>query len=83
MDIKIEWIEDRHDCETCGLSYAEGAIVHLDDGRTLEFIPNAYCYDSTSYNRMYVYAQIMAELGCTIDEIDIPYASKYETSSKI
>lgn len=61
--IRIERITDSHDCETCGSTWAEGAIVYLDDEVFLEFIPIAHCYDGNNYYDDFIYAQVLAKLG--------------------
>lgn len=71
-DIHIKWMMDDHDCDSCGSSYAEGAIVSIDGmimiGLDLE--PVAHCYDSTSYSREQVYRKILEYLGHTVHEKD-------------
>jgi len=66
--IKIEWLSDDHDCETCGSTYADGALVWLDGDLILELSPSAYCYDSTHYDEADVYRHILEKLGYEIKE---------------
>ena len=63
MKIEIEWISDDTDCETCGSSYAEGAVVKFDDEVVIDMTPCAACYDSTSYTSEEVYAAVLEKLG--------------------
>lgn len=66
--IKIEWLADNHDCETCGPTWAEGARVTIDGKRVLELEPHAYCYDGTDYNESQVLRKIIEVLGYVIEE---------------
>ncbi|HET8689280.1 MAG TPA: hypothetical protein VFM18_21930 [Methanosarcina sp.] len=63
MKINIEWMYDDHDCDTCGSSFAEGALVTFEDGRVLELFPYANCYNSISFDKDEVYSRIIEELG--------------------
>ena len=69
-DIHIKWVMDDHDCETCGWSSAEGAIVSIGGNIVLDLEPVAHCYDSTSYSQEKVYRKILEHLGYTIYEKD-------------
>lgn len=46
--LKIEWLHDETDCETCGASYAQGFRAYLDGELIDEFVPHAACYDGDS-----------------------------------
>lgn len=70
MKIRIEQLFDETDCETCGVSYATGFIVYLDDEKFLEFLPLAACYDGDSFELDYVYGQILAKLGYDVELLD-------------
>lgn len=61
--IRIERITDSHDCETCGSSWAEGAIVYLDGEILLELLPIAHCYGGDNYYDDIIYAKILEKLG--------------------
>jgi len=65
MDIKIEWLSDDTDCETCGCSFAEGALVTVGD-ETIDMTPQASCYGGVSYSESQVYAAILKHLGHTV-----------------
>ncbi len=56
--LEIEWLYDSYDCEVCGPSDAQGAIVRLDGKVVIELIPNAHCYSSETYDDNSVYATI-------------------------
>lgn len=67
-DIRIAWLTDWHDCETCGLSYAEGARVSIDGSVVLEFTPVAHCRGGDNRTDSEVYAALFAYLGHTVTE---------------
>lgn len=61
--IKIVWLHDSYDCESCGCSYATGAEVYIDGVLVLDFTPTAHCYSSQSYNEDFIYSEIFKHLG--------------------
>lgn len=65
--IKIEWLSDTHDCETCGASWAEGARVTIDGELALDLEPHAHCYDGDNYEREDVFKRILERLGHTVE----------------
>lgn len=71
--IKIEWTYDECDCETCGMSWADGAIVTIDGKQVGDFTPFASCFDGTSFTKEFIYASILRELGHTVVEEEIGY----------
>jgi len=66
--IHIKWTSDEYDCDTCGPSYADGAIVTLDGEEILELTPAAYCYDGSHYERSEVFAELRQNLGYKLSE---------------
>jgi len=66
--LKIEWLSDTTDCETCGVSYADGAIVSLDDNIILELEPAASCTGPVSWTEIEVFQEILKYLGYTMEE---------------
>jgi len=66
--IKVEWLNDDHDCEICGSSYADGARVWLDGDLILELEPVAHCYESRHYDEADVYRRILEWMGHRIEE---------------
>ena len=62
MKIKIEWLYDSHDCETCGSSYATGAQVQIGD-TSLRFEPHASCFDVSDWSMTEVYEEILKYMG--------------------
>jgi hypothetical protein len=67
--ITIEWLEDTYECEDCGMSWAEGAIVKLDGEVILEMLPLAHCYGGANYTKEDVYGAILVELGYDVEEL--------------
>jgi hypothetical protein len=53
--LDVEWLTDKHECETCGGSWASGARVHLDGEQILELIPLAHCFDGEDWSEADVY----------------------------
>jgi hypothetical protein len=68
--IRIEWLNDEHDCDDCGPSYAEGAIIHIEGKNPIEMLPTAFCYDGTSFSEKDVYVRILEELGYRVEDAD-------------
>lgn len=68
FSLDIEWMTDEHDCETCGSSWAEGAVVRLGDGVIVELRPHAACYDGASHDSAEVYRAILTSLGFSVSE---------------
>lgn len=68
--LAISWLEDDHECDTCGFSYASGAHVRLDGKTILELLPTAVCFDGDSWTREEVFRRILVHLGLTIQETD-------------
>lgn len=66
--IEIRWIVDTHDCETCGSSFAEGAIVSLDGKEILRLEPLAHCYNSIEFTQEDVYKKLLEHLGYEVTE---------------
>lgn len=66
--IHIEWLDDCHDCETCGPTYSDGARVTIDGVVALELVPHAYCFDGDNYDRDDVFRRILAHLGHDLTE---------------
>lgn len=61
--IKIEWLEDQCECETCGFSYATGARVYVDGVLNLDLTPCAACFDSTDHERSDVIVRTLECVG--------------------
>jgi hypothetical protein len=66
--IHINWLSDTSpNCETCGTSYAEGAIVRIDDELVLALMPSAHCFGGDSWDQHEVYRLIFEKLGHTVE----------------
>ena len=68
--IKIEWLMDRYNCETCGTSWAKGANVWIDGDLVLELQPHASCSHPSDYSDEDVYKAIFQQLGYEVEESD-------------
>ncbi|PWL18850.1 hypothetical protein DKP76_07250 [Falsochrobactrum shanghaiense] len=68
MKISIEWLDDTYDCETCGSSWAEGALVYIDGLLVLDLQPSAHCYNGVSYQEGDVYQRILEHLGHGVEQ---------------
>jgi hypothetical protein len=64
--IRIERTIDRHDCETCGFSAADGARVFFDGAPKLNLNPIAHCYDGVDYDDEDIAREILRELGSNV-----------------
>lgn len=70
MQVQIKWMSDHHECETCGTSYADGAIVTFENTiPAIHMIPHAHCYDGEDYDAETVYKEILRRLGHTVKDI--------------
>lgn len=67
MKIKIEWLSDYSDCETCGGNYADGARVTIDGEVALDLEPAAHCYGGTHYDERDVFKRILEHLGHEVE----------------
>lgn len=61
--IEIEWLDDSSNCETCGPSYAEGAVVKIDGAVALDLTPCAHCFGGTNHDREDVLQHALEHLG--------------------
>lgn len=66
--IRIEWLYDECDCETCGTTYADGARVFVNHDLLFEWLPYAHCYDGVSYEQGAVFREIVARLGYEFEQ---------------
>jgi hypothetical protein len=71
--IRIEWCTDESDCDDCGPSYAEGAVIHIEGREPIEMLPSAHCFDGTSYSSTEVYTRLLEELGYRVEQEDRGY----------
>lgn len=68
--LEIEWLYDNYECDQCGPSFAEGAIVRLDNAVILELIPNAHCYSSVSWNAEEVFVELLEKFGFDVSMLE-------------
>ena len=68
--IKIEWLYDEIECETCGWSYAEGAVVHIDGEQILCEEAVAHCFGGNTITTQEVYEKILNHLGYKVETVD-------------
>lgn len=61
--INIEWLTDTYDCDTCGMSWAEGARVTHQGEVIIDMIPGAHCFGGNSYDPSTVFEAILKHLG--------------------
>lgn len=61
--LEIEWLYDYYECDQCGPSYADGAIVRLDNAVIMELIPKAHCYSSETWDYEDVYVGLLETFG--------------------
>lgn len=61
--ISIKRIHDEFDCETCGMDWADGAIIKIDDKFEYELTPIAHCYNGQSYSEEEILIDILNKLG--------------------
>lgn len=62
-NIHIAWKTDEHDCDDCGLRFADGATVTIDGRDDLDLSPHAHCFDGDSYSKLDVYMAILQNIG--------------------
>lgn len=72
MGIKIEWLSDSYECDTCGVSFADGARVTIDGDkdRSFELIPVAHCFGGDHWTSEEVYQKIIQHLGWDIEYVE-------------
>lgn len=69
MRITIERLYDQYDCDTCGYSSAEGAIVMFDGKEVISMLPQAHCYAGKDYTDDIIFEAIFNKLGHTLEYI--------------
>lgn len=77
MNITIKYLNDSSDCDTCGLSWAEGFLVTFEDGTKIDMTPYSGCCSSTNYSENDLIRAVLTQLGHTVvfeppDEIEYP-----------
>ena len=63
MKIEIITDQDRHDCETCGSSYASGGRVLVDGVEILSKPASAHCFGGSHYSEDDLLVMALAKMG--------------------
>lgn len=66
----IIWLEDEHECETCGYSYAQGYKIYKDDNLLIDKEPIASCFNSSNYEHSNAAFDILSLEGIQIETVD-------------
>jgi len=66
----IVWLEDQHECETCGYSYAQGYKIYKDEKLVIDKEPLSHCYDSLNYDHSNAAFDILNLEGIQIETVD-------------
>lgn len=69
MSITIQHLEDDHDCETCGCSFAHGYVIYRNDKVIVDKTPSAHCYDPVDYSADNPYKDIVDYFGVGANEL--------------
>lgn len=64
--LEVTLLEDHHDCETCGSSFAQGALVRLNGEVVVDRTPCAHCFGSNSFPLDRVLYETLERLGFTV-----------------
>lgn len=70
MSYKIVWLEDQHECETCGYSYAQGYRIYRDEKLVIDKTPISHCYDPLNYDHSNAAFDILSLEGIQIETGD-------------
>lgn len=65
--IKVEWLADEHNCETCGWTMAEGACVYVDGELVLDMTPTAHCFGGETWDSDQVWKRLLQHLGHEVE----------------
>lgn len=68
MRVKIEWLSDDMECDTCGSNWAQGAKVWFDNDLVIDNEPIAACFDGADWSETDIYREIIAKLGHAVEE---------------
>ncbi len=66
--IEIEWLHDTCECDTCGVTFADGARVKIDGKEMFDLLPAASCFGGQNFNTDEVYAKILEYYGRTVEQ---------------
>jgi hypothetical protein len=75
MKIEILTWEDKHECETCGCSWARGGQVKVDDEIIIFEEPIAHCFNGRDFDSSDLLIMALNKLGHTVSidykEVDL------------
>lgn len=67
MKIDIVTNSDVNDCETCGVSFAEGGSVTIDGNLIVDLPAIAHCFDGQSFSEGDLLVIALRKLGHTVN----------------
>lgn len=70
MKVHIKWLDDTHECETCGFSYAEGAKVFIDGKLIIDKVPISNCCNPLYWNEEEILREILHHISEFSEERD-------------
>lgn len=73
MKIEITTDFDKHNCETCGTSYADGGTVKIDGELIIDLPAIAHCYGGQSFSQDELLVLALRKLGHTVEVDGSPY----------
>lgn len=76
MSYKIVWLEDQHECETCGYSYAQGYKIYKDEILVIDKTPISHCYDCLNYDHSNAAFDIISLEGIKIETAEVDYIAE-------
>lgn len=72
----IVWLEDQHECETCGYSYAQGYKIYKDEKLMIDKEPLSHCYDPVNYDHSNAAFDILKLEGIEIETVEVDYIAQ-------
>lgn len=71
MKLTVERLQDTHDCETCGMSWANGFRVTLDGNVIVDLKPSAHCFGGNNYGEQRLLFAVLDHLGYEVEGLDV------------
>ena len=65
--IVVTELQDSHECETCGTSYATGYSITVDGRVMVDLQPVAACYDANHYTLADALMELVEQYGHTVE----------------
>lgn len=78
---EIVFLEDNHNCETCGSDYAEGYVIKKDGVVVVDKTPVAACFDGSRYDQNMAYVELIRLTGIEVNvssEVINEYEYRYD-----